>query len=66
MDGTFKKGKRRNYQSKKLFNPGHDFIKKAIIEYVRKGGKITRIEKVEYDPSIPGDTSDVDEFLSGN
>ncbi len=65
MEGKFGKGKRRNYASKKSFNPNHDFIKKAVSEYVRKGGKITRINKVEFDPTIPGDVSDVDDFLSG-
>ena len=47
------------------FKPDRAFLNKAIAEYIKEGGRITRVE-VDwngFDPSIHGDLSDVDDHL---
>ena len=54
----------RNYRNKKnSFEPNHSQVEKAIKEYLKNGGKITKIFKIKYDPSLKGDPKDVDDFL---
>jgi hypothetical protein len=60
-------GKQQRRKSKKHdFNPSRPLIDIKIAEYLRRGGKITRIEPGDllYDPSTPNDPTDnADQFL---
>ncbi len=61
---TFKRRGRRKIVS---FNPSHDFISDSVEEYLKQGGKITRIERVktsyENFVAMKEAHSSVDDFL---
>ena len=61
---VFKKRARRRSAS---FNPNHQYIEDSIQEYLKRGGKITRIERVngsyENFVSIPDALASADDFL---
>jgi len=44
------------------FNPDLDFVKKQVDSFLNSGGKITRIDKVEY-REVKQSTREVDEWL---
>ena len=61
---TFKKrGRRKSVK----FNPSHQYIEDSVQEYLKKGGKITKIEKVAENIqnfiSMPDSNFSVDDFL---
>lgn len=57
------KRRRRNVS----FDPSHQFIADSVQEYLKKGGKITRIERVngnyENFVGMPDNQSSADDFL---
>jgi hypothetical protein len=61
---------RRRRKKPASFNPSHNYVSKSVEEYLKQGGKITRIEKVdgEYQQSILNDINyyaGADEYLLG-
>ena len=64
-----KPNRRRSRKRSTSFRPNSDFIKKAVTDYLKKGGKINRIEindkSFENSWMIGDVSSDVDEFLNG-
>jgi len=58
-----KKGRRRSVS----FNPSHTYIEKSVEEYLKNGGKITRIERINGSyqnfVSINEPVSSADDFL---
>ena len=77
MDGRLDKGNKmpKKFNRSKFtdkngkFNPKRPFIKKEVDKYLKKGGKITRIEfnKKLYDNfiNVPNEGSAVNDFLNG-
>jgi hypothetical protein len=59
--------KRRGRRRTMTFNPSHEFIDDSVQDYLKKGGKITRIERVngnyENFVAIPDVLSSADDFL---
>ncbi|MBU2510579.1 hypothetical protein KJ966_04550 [bacterium] len=61
---VFKRHGRRRSVS---FNPSHQFIEESVQDYLEKGGRITRIERVngnyENFVGMPDSLSSADDFL---
>lgn len=59
--------KRRGRRRAMTFNPSHEFIQDSVQDYLKKGGKITRIERVngnyENFVAITDVLSSADDFL---
>lgn len=62
--------KNRKAKKSKGFNPSRDYVNDAVNEYLKKGGKITKIIEVpdEFDPSGPFREPGLpaDDFLLGH
>ncbi|MBU2646961.1 hypothetical protein KKI24_19795 [bacterium] len=63
----FKPQKRRGRRRSVSFNPNHSYVEKSIEDYLKNGGTITRIERIngsyESFVSISETNSSADEFL---
>lgn len=63
----FKTQKRRGRRRSVSFDPNHNYIEKSVEDYLKEGGKITRIERVNgsYQSfvSISESNCSADEFL---
>lgn len=63
----FKTQKRRGRRRSVSFDPNHTYIEKSVEEYLKEGGKITRIERVNGNyqsfVSISESNCSADEFL---
>ncbi len=61
---VFKRHGRRRAVS---FNPSHQYVEESVQEYLKEGGKITRIERVngnyENFVGMPDNQSSADDFL---
>ena len=59
--------KRRGRRRTATFNPSHEFIEDSVQEFLKKGGKIKRIERVNTNyenlVTVPDAHSSVDDFL---
>lgn len=59
--------KRRGRRKSVSFNPSREYIQNSIQEFLEKGGKITRIERVNTHyqnfVSVPDTQASVDDFL---
>ncbi len=59
--------RRRGRRRSVTFNPSHQYIEDSVQEYLKKGGKITKIERVNGNyqnfVSMPDSHVSVDDFL---
>jgi hypothetical protein len=59
--------KRRGRRRAVSFNPSHEYIEDSVKDFLKKGGKITKIERVnnnfENFVSMPENQSSADDFL---
>lgn len=63
----FRTGKRRGRRRSVSFNPNHSYVQKSVDEYLKNGGKITRIERINgnYESFVSASETNgsADEFL---
>ena len=63
----FKTQKRRGRRRSVSFNPNHSYVEKSVEEFLKNGGTITRIERVNgsYENFVSGTETNgsADEFL---
>ena len=59
--------KRRGRRRAVTFNPSHEYIQDSVKDFLQKGGKITRVERIKANyenfVSMPDALSSADDFL---